>query len=254
MERRQPTTTRGSSSSTVDLVKGAQKLVNNLRKAETKVRKTEEELCHVAEQWSVFQEGLKKAFIKERGKYLEAMRTLKEEQETNLANQEEALNDLQDALSGNTAKAPVEHEAPTMEEEQAWDALLQEGAEDDDMGLTDLLAGAMSGRGEARQAAKQRMLKTIAEKREKLHAELAPKTPQSRRTYSDALTPPTTDKPSVTSGANPLEARAARDPYQSSPSTLSMSMPDGVPRTKPGRIPVKQVGRAPSRSKATGGG
>ena len=74
VERRQPTTTRGSSSSTVDLVKGAQKLVNNLRKAETKVRKTEEELCHVAEQWSVFQEGLKKAFIKERGKYLEARR------------------------------------------------------------------------------------------------------------------------------------------------------------------------------------
>eukprot|EP00439_Symbiodinium_sp_Y106_P039298 s2984_g4.t2 len=137
------------------------------------------------------QDKLKKAFIKERGK----------------------------PSPGGTIKTNQKETLPTVEEEQAWDSLFQEAEEDDDMGLTGLLAGALAGHSAERQAAKQRMLQEIAARREKLQKEPEAMTPPppTRRRYTDGLTPAATNRP-VTGGI-------AESPGESP----ARGLPEGIP-------------------------
>ncbi|CAE7214811.1 AGBL3 [Symbiodinium sp. CCMP2592] len=244
---------KGSGHRTMDLVTGTQRLVNNLRKAEVKVRKTEEKMGYLKEQWAAYQEKLKKAFLKERNKYLELTKALREEQEANLSYEEEALSELQDALAGGRIKAAAVEAGPTPEEERAWDDLLREEDEDDSMGLAGMVSGALGGRRGNQQAARQQALQAIAARRATLR-EGDPATPPSKRSYAAAITPPATNRPAKSNMAGE-EDKAARDPYMASPSTTTMSMPEHLPRPKSRtRTPVKLLGRAPSKTRPSGRG
>ncbi|CAE7193839.1 ANKRD1 [Symbiodinium sp. CCMP2592] len=184
---------KAAANATVDLVQGTQRLINQLRKAEAKVRRNEEDREYIAEQWKLFQVKLKKTFVKERNKYLELVRKNKAEQEDNLKAQETALIELQDVLNGGVAPTVTAKEETTQEDEAAWAKLIAEEDMDDDMGLSGLLHGALDGQGELRKAARQKMLQAIAAKREALHRSKDPTTPPSRGTRVAVMSPPATD-------------------------------------------------------------
>ncbi|CAE7717929.1 unnamed protein product [Symbiodinium sp. CCMP2592] len=228
-----------------DLVQGTQKLVNQLRKAESKVRRGEEELVHINEQWRLFQEKLKKAFLKERGRYMELVRKNKEEQEENLACQESALAALQDVLNGGVLQKPAKQELPTPEEEHAWALIMaEEETPDEDMGIAGLLTGALNGQGEIRKSARQKMLQAIAARREALRRDHGPVTPPSKGTRAPAMSPPAAERPVASDGgmATPAGGETAatysgdgqlmKDPYLTSPSAMRAPTPTTRQRSR----------------------
>ncbi|CAE7037280.1 unnamed protein product [Symbiodinium sp. CCMP2592] len=247
---------KSAGSKTMDLVSGAQRLVNNLRKAEVKVRKTDEKLARLQEQWTAYQDKLKKAFLKERDKFLDASKVLRAEQAENILNEEEALNELQEAIAGGGFKPAESVPTPTMEEEQAWDSLMQEDPEDDEMGLAELVSGALAGKRASQKATRQQVLNAIAARRAELK-EAQPSTPKGRRSYVAETTPPATTRPGRGLGSGDTVEAADKDPYMTSPSTGALHLPDGAPRSKSrtsARIPVKQLGRVPSKARPTSSG
>ncbi|CAE7389529.1 unnamed protein product [Symbiodinium sp. CCMP2592] len=248
VERRDPecrtTRTKDTKNTTVDLVQGTQRLVNQLRRAEAKVRRNEEDREHIAEQWKLFQAKLKKTFVKERNKYLDLVRKNKAEQEENLTSQENALIALQDVLNGGVVTAAVPKEEPTPEDEAEWAKLISEEDADDDMGLAGFLHGTLDGQVELRKAARQKMLQAIAVKREALRRDKEPFTPPSRGTKAAALSPPAS-RPAVRRGDHGLEATTGtaagsytgednvlKDPYQISPSNMRAPTPGARQRSR----------------------
>eukprot|EP00439_Symbiodinium_sp_Y106_P053268 s4703_g7.t1 len=95
-----------------DFVKHVQKLVNNVRRAEQKMRKQVAEQQQTDEKWAQFQKELKTAFMKERTKYKDRMDRLLKEKEEARAAQENAVEELYKMLADPQAyiQAPTDTE------------------------------------------------------------------------------------------------------------------------------------------------
>ena len=79
--------------------KSIQKVVNNLRRCETRLRKIDEETADIDAKWTEWQVQMKRSFIAERSRFYEAMNRLKAEKLEMQEVQEQALDDLQDAFT-----------------------------------------------------------------------------------------------------------------------------------------------------------
>ena len=77
-----------------DFVKIVQKLTNNLRRAEQRIRKNKEERGLVDGQWASFQKGLKESFMRERARYKECSDRLLHEEGEAARCQESAVEEL----------------------------------------------------------------------------------------------------------------------------------------------------------------
>ena len=132
-------------------VKGVQKLLNGVRKAEARSREVEEDAAGLEAQWKRFQEGLQETFIKERTKYLERKRKMKMEAAEAHKQKDEALAELQVILADpheifKSKGAPPED----MDAIEEFGNLLKEAERPQNRGLSAALAGALLG-GDARE-------------------------------------------------------------------------------------------------------
>eukprot|EP00439_Symbiodinium_sp_Y106_P049122 s2048_g6.t1 len=81
------------------LSRQVQRIVNNLRRSETRIRKIAEEETAAKAKWDEFQAQLKSSFVKERARFYENMERLKTASAEQTEIQEEALDELQRALA-----------------------------------------------------------------------------------------------------------------------------------------------------------
>eukprot|EP00439_Symbiodinium_sp_Y106_P032047 s2705_g3.t2 len=208
-----------------EFVKVVQKLTNNLRKAEQRLRKHAVERTQVDEQWGTFQQSLKDAFMKERARYREYSEKLEIEEADALKSQELA----------------------------EWEQLMASTAEDDDMGLAGFLAGAL-GDTAARQQAAQKVKAVLESRRRRPRDETPPRKP--------AAIPPVTPPAPTSRRRSEGQAReedkqgdAAKedgpieDPYMGSPGVRNL-LPSPVrdvsrQRAMAARTPLKAQGRKP---------
>ena len=112
--------------------KSIQKVVNNLRRCETRLRRIEEEATEISQKWEAWQTQMKRSFITERAKYYEAVNKLKAEKQEMQEAQEEALEDLHGAL----ARPPgdeMEIETVPEEAQRDWTALLEDAEKQEDV-------------------------------------------------------------------------------------------------------------------------
>ena len=231
---------------------GIQKYLNAIRKSEIKTRKLEEEKEEVDEKWALFQQGLKDAFIKERGRHKERISRIQTNMEEQLLIKQATIRDLQDHLnhrSRRTVENPEEQDALADFEE-----LLAKPGPREPHGLAAILAGAMRGSDISREEDRQRLLETL---REHVGSREAPSTPPRKaQTYVDRTPPSRTSagsrrpKEAEDGDGTDMEADAKNDPYQSSPSARNL-MPE-APRLRArsrstSRTPIKLIGRAPSQ-------
>ena len=125
------TTAPASSSWEVDqpkkgrLVNGLQGIVTKARKAEIKVRKTEEERVNMEKRWNKFQDELQAHFVKERAHFEKEMARLAVELEANQEAQYKAYQDLQELIA-NPAMLTDKMEVEPIPEEAnaAWEELI----------------------------------------------------------------------------------------------------------------------------------
>ena len=238
------------------LSRQVQRIVNNLRRSETRLRKITEEEEITKQKWAEFQVQLKNSFIKERSRYYENMERLKAELEEQTELQEEALDELQKALA-NPGEDRMDVEEIPSAAHQDWDTLLAEAERVED--LSTLLSGTMCGRKTNGEDGRQRLLKVVAEHRAQKNREQAERagagtrTPPRRERPAEAMTPPPRDRPLATrpDGDRAAEADAwlegARDkgPFPASP-TLAGAMPS--PTTKPSSRPRATNPRTPVKT------
>ena len=232
---------------------GIQKYLNAIRKTEIRTRKLEEEKTEVDEKWALFQQGLKDAFIKERGRHKERTSKIQASLEEQLLLKEATIQDLQDHLN-NPKKSrksmvnPEEDDAVADFEE----LLARPGPREH--GLAAALSGAMRGGDLSREEDRQNLLATL---REHIGAREAPNHAPKKGADLCGLHPPT--RASASRRADSAEAgesadaemEAKDDPYQSSPALKGM-MPE-APRIRTrsrssSRTPVKLLGRMPSQT------
>ena len=148
-----------------DFVKSVQKLVNNVRRSEQRLRKQEEEKEQIDKKWDLYQKELKASFMAERARHRGMMDKIQQEKEDAQRCHETAIEELYTLLADPTAylTKPVEPE-PTLEAQAEWDKLMAGPEEDDDMGLSSLLAGAVRG-GQPREQARKRLLAALESRR-----------------------------------------------------------------------------------------
>ena len=218
------------------LSRQVQRIVNNLRRSETRLRKITEEEEITKQKWAEFQVQLKNSFIKERSRYYENMERLKAELEEQTELQEEALDELQKALA-NPGEDRMDVEEIPSAAHQDWDTLLAEAERVED--LSTLLSGTMCGRKTNGEDGRQRLLRVVAEHRAQKNREQAERagagtrTPPRRERPAEAMTPPPRDRPLATrpDGDRAAEADAwlegARD---KGPSLLLPRWPAPCPR------------------------
>ena len=237
-----------------EFVKVVQKLTNNLRKAEQRLRKHALERTQVDEQWGTFQQGLKDAFMKERARYREYSEKLEIEEADALKSQELAVAELYKFLEdpaayhGQSLTAPVPRAAV-----EEWEQLMASTAEDDDMGLAGFLAGAL-GDTAARQQAAQKVKAVLESRRRRPREETPPRKPAAIPPVTPPA-PPSRRRSEGQARAEDKQGDAAKedgpieDPYMGSPGVRNL-MPSPVrdvsrQRAMAARTPLKAQGRKP---------
>ncbi|CAE6942382.1 unnamed protein product [Symbiodinium sp. CCMP2592] len=233
------------------MAKNVQKAVNNLRRCENKIRRLDEETAETQEKWQEFQAQLKKSFITERARFHTNMSRLSTEKSEQVALQEEAVEVLQHVLDGTVPDAGPTEEQPPAEAQAAWDELMQEAEEADD--LSGILSGAMHDKILQNEGTRRQLLHLLQRHRRREQT-LATSTPPKRPRTAAPPTP--ADKASAprkeslvkdtTTDAWWEGARNA-EPYVTSPSTrttgpdanLASERPPSRPRTSTPRAPVK---------------
>ncbi|CAE6930722.1 unnamed protein product [Symbiodinium sp. CCMP2592] len=224
-------------------IKVVQKIVNGVRRNETRLRKMDEEAEEAAAKWKAFQEKLKKSFITERARYMaskEQFAKVKAEVQEMLA---QNLQDLQDFLvNPDQYQAKMEVDDTPTEALAAWEALMTEPAETEADGISGLLKGPWTIQGRTWRGDNP-----------------APQdwpSPSADSTRSDQICPaPMT--PTDGEVARTLEGAMQGDPYMTSPS-LAGAMPSvpetrrSRPRSTAPRTAIKSVGKDPGPAN-TGG-
>ena len=239
---------------TGDLMHHIQKLVNTLRKADSRLRKGEKDKEEATGKWERFQEGLKQSFVRERNKYYEKLKKIQDESQECKATKVQALSAIQDLFIGNPAEKEENGEQATKIEAE-WERLVMQ--EDDPMeGLPGLLAAAIQSGGMAKEKAKRQMMQALGLQIDK-DDQYA--TPPRRARASRSKTPPA-DKSVEGSGPPPGEGEAATpygtaaandDPYMTSPNVHGPveETPLGRPKHRASgtRMNIKMMGRTPSQ-------
>ena len=220
-----------------------QKLVNNIRKAESRVRKSRETRTKREMQWAHYQEEVKKLFVGQRAEYRADLAKLdKEEMEAQQA-REAAVLQLKSCINGqSTTTRKVDGVHYDKEDLQSWDELMgalapkspKSPQESMNVWLQEMIRATSLGGTAA----------LTAEHKEKINQwmeESTPQTPPTRRTMGLQRTPPraTTRCPQrvIKEAAVPVDGNAAppyakaqqgianTDPYQASP---GQGMPPGL--------------------------
>ncbi|CAE7241230.1 unnamed protein product [Symbiodinium sp. CCMP2592] len=246
---------------TGQLARGVQKLLNSLRKSEGRSRKIEEERRALQAQWATFKQELQQTFVKEKNRFRERMEQLSQDLQEAEQTQEEALAGLQLAIAEPQSMVKQRVEVPdntaALEE---LDQLLKSPEQRPKPGLADLLSEVLNGGGD-QEAQRRQLLSALAGRRNgeaSLHTPprrthgREPRTPQDPKTSA-----PTEAKPATTGDLYSFDGAASKGtPFPTSPSTTSAApIPEGISRTRsrPGaRIPVKQLGRGPSKPRVSG--
>ena len=240
----------------LDMVKAVQKLVNGVRKAEVRIRKGTEELDSLTKKWEAFQVEMKQAFVRERAKFVDMTNKQREEIEEQQQLRDEALTELQTALTTGAVKRKAAHPVTDSREAEAeWDKILGD-TEDADEDLSSMLAGAMVGSGRLGASKVEEMLRLIAAHRRRART---PTTPARRRARQGDITPPRptrvtrdTEEPGGDNAAATEDNYTGKgvllDPYVTSPSTRGppplRSTSTSRPRPKP-CTSVKDKGKEP---------
>ncbi|CAE7385990.1 unnamed protein product [Symbiodinium sp. CCMP2592] len=214
---------------TGELARYVQKLLNTLRRSDSKLRRCEMEKDEAQAKWETYQKNLKQSFIQERQKFHERLDKVKTEQAEHMKLKDGALQELQEMVANpGQLRRPREEPAVDVEADAEWDELMAEPA-DPWAALPELLAGAAVGGRELQAAARQQLLGALSLARE----QPADKTPPRKPHQPPPISPPATEKSALPSGHGDNgaatysggETPAGQDPYQTSPSTTGAPMP-----------------------------
>ena len=193
------------------LAREVQRLVNGVRKSETRYRKAEEELAAEKARWHKFMDKMKKNFIQERSKYRASLGKLEKEMTDQQVAQEAAVQDLQKFLLQPVASPQAD--AATEEANAEWEELMKATPEEDS-GLSGQLAEALGGRGALPPQCRAQMLGILA-----AHA--------SSTRLDAAVTPPRRTSrlpPSTPPAVNP-STRVAKDTHRAAPLPMQGASP-----------------------------
>ena len=232
-----------------DFVKIVQKLTNNLRRAEQRIRKNKEERGLVDGQWASFQKGLKESFMRERARYKECSDRLLHEEGEAARCQESAVEELYRFLADpktHIGQKTAEAARAPREAQDEWNQLMETTTEENDDALSGLLVGAM-GSLESRQTAARKMMAVLERHRETRERD---RTPPPRRTRQMEMSPPATHGPRRAAHL-PMDRPEGEEaptgcPFVTSPTARNL-LPSTPPRSRSGsqRVPVKAKGRNP---------
>ncbi|CAE7717987.1 unnamed protein product [Symbiodinium sp. CCMP2592] len=243
-----------------DFLRTVQKLTNNLRRAELRLRKCSEEQHQVNEKWECFQKELKQSFMKEWSRYREYSTKLQGDQEDAKQHQSAAIEEVYKFLADPTQyKSTPTPDAPPKEAVEEWERLMRGAAAEGDDGLSGLLAGALGGAG-AREQATKHMLEVLNAHRHGQQRERE-RTPPRRTAEALQMTPPAPTGhprshlvlPPDVGLENPDVAMRPKDePYMSSPGSRHLlPSPGQRARTAHPRTPLKAQGRQPLQAPST---
>ncbi|CAE7036913.1 unnamed protein product [Symbiodinium sp. CCMP2592] len=246
------------------VVKGVQKLLNGLRKAEGKARRLDEESEELQQKWVNYKQKLQDTYVKERAKYQEKLQKIRTDLEEAEKAQEDALLELQTAFAEpQSLNRPKPAPMPPADPEALaeLDELLKSPEKRPRHGLADVIAGAIQSGGGDRAKLWNQLLGAIGEHRK------GPSTPPRRSKPVEPSTPldatKTAKKEAAMDAAPPSYSVAAEtsnkeNPYVSSPSRPSeLPKPEATIRTRSRtstRIPIKQIGRQPAKPVVAGTG
>ena len=128
------------------LARYVQKLVNALRKSDSRLRKCEMDQKEADEQWEGYQRGLKQSFLKERQRYKERVAKVQTEKTECVQMKEEALQSLREMFINPMGTLEATAAGGTEDEDAVteWNELMTE-EEDPWAALPELLAGTSRG-------------------------------------------------------------------------------------------------------------
>ncbi|CAE7701091.1 unnamed protein product [Symbiodinium sp. CCMP2592] len=239
-----PPSTGPQSAGAGDFLRTVQKLTNNLRRAELRLRKCSEEQHQVNEKWE----------------YREYSTKLQSDQEDAKQHQSAAIEELYKFLADPTQyKSTPTPDAPPKEALEEWERLMRGAEADGDDGLSGLLAGALGGAG-AREQATKHMLEVLNAHRRGQQRERE-RTPPRRTSEALQMTPPAPTGhprshpvlPPDVGLENPDVAMRPKDePYLPSPGSRHLlPSPGQRARTVHPRTPLKAQGRQPLQAPST---
>ena len=221
------------------LARYVQKLVNALRKSDSRLRKCELDQQEADEQWEGYQKGLKQSFLKERQRYKERVAKVQAEKTECAQMKEEALQSLREMIINpmGALEAPA---AGGVEDEDAvteWNELMTE--EDDPWAaLPELLAS--TSQGSLPEGARRQLMGVLG---------LADPSNTGAKTPRRAHQPPAMSPPGKT-------VPALRHPYLTSPSSTGPPLPEGRSRSRSQAgtpwVPIKKHTHGPIRTTRPG--
>ncbi|CAE7398651.1 unnamed protein product, partial [Symbiodinium sp. CCMP2456] len=249
------TSSAGSMSAAGHVVRSVQNQVNHLRKVETKLRKTDQDLQDTHDKWMAWQKEMTKSYAKEKAKYKTMMDKLNEERQDLQESLEEVLGDLQQAMLVAGKQSEKKEDEVPAEILAEWENLVDTPLRAEPV-LSDLVEEALSGKASIRPKEAEQLIAALKNR-------VAPTemTPPRRTTRTTAMTPPATSRrdptPMDTTEAKGEEkvyqdaTDAASDPYLTSPSVsglYNLLASAGKKKTKIGqqRMPIKALGRQPT--------
>ena len=238
------------------LARYVQKLVNALRKSDSRLRKCEMDQKEADEQWEGYQRGLKQSFLKERQRYKERVAKVQTEKTECVQMKEEALQSLREMFINpmGALEAPA---AGGVEDEDAvteWNELMTE--EDDPWAaLPELLAG--TSQGSLPEGARRQLMGVLGLTDP---SKTGAKTPPRRAHQPPAMSPPGKNLPPSPSFGHATYSAgtppAAVDPYLTSPSSTGPPLPEGRSRSRSQagtpRVPIKKHTHGPIRTTRPG--
>ena len=200
-----------------------QRLVNNIRKAEARIRKNKELKAKRDQQWALYQEEVKKLFISQRVEYRNDVHKLEKEETEAVKAREQAVSLLKECINGKQMPVrAMETESVSQEDLQSWDELLnamtpssRDGKNQMDTWLQEMITATTLGGTAALSMDQKAKLNQWVDGGE-------PMTPPSRRTAVAPRTPttqPPARLPRITRQAGSEAAGTANAGYCSEPST-----------------------------------
>ena len=233
-----------------------QKMINNVRKADARMRKCKELRSKREEQWSQYEEEIKKLFLSQKAEFrAETQRMDKEEHEAAKA-KAAAVAQLKECINGDgqrTVPAPVQ--TVNAEDNAAWDELMRTTApspvkEPVDAWLQEMLhATLLGGMGALTADHKAKLNHWL----EQPSGEAVPTTPKTSRTAAPPRTPTggVVARPARLVGGSVPSTTAAYlhgpdttamcDPYQSSPGGGTECISQGIPKAPPLGAPAAKT-------------
>ncbi|CAE7693995.1 glpV, partial [Symbiodinium sp. CCMP2456] len=221
-------------------LRGFQKILNGLRKAETRARKLEQECQDTDDKWAAFQQSLKDSYVKERAKHREKIGRLRAELSEQNQAKEDIVRELKKVVANPTViMAPKDKDLENAEALEELEQLLAAPTRSSSgEGLADLLAGVvrdgLTGSGDSR----QRLLDALASHGKSAEA---PRTPPRRTLAYADKTPPakTSQRAQVKEEIEDHEGKGGTPERSEVPFVGSPSLTGLIPETTAASIKEK---------------